>query len=532
MDSLLTANTPDPVTAGRARAAERVGSQLGAEGITYEIECDPQLVPSLSGRLTAALHFSFAGLIVEQHTPAWWLRYLFYSDAGWVHLLVRQPLARVSYPSISAEVHAADWHEREAEDLFELTFDGHPRLGDFVLHDDAWQEGLAPMRKDFDVHTPPPERRPSATWRPHRIVHEPGVFAMPIGPVYGGVTESVHFILETVGEDVIRALPRLFYKYRAVEKLAEGRSAADLLLLAERFNGIAAFAHGLACVQALERIGGISPPARAQALRVLLAELERLRHHAGAIHDICESTALTVAASQAAMLEEELLRLSGALTGHRYLFGLLRPGGLTRNFDDEELRAAARRAREILGRLSRLESHLVTTSSFLDRLEEVGIVTPEEAVTYGLVGPIARASGFARDLRHAQPYADYSACVFEVPKEQEGDGYARLRVLFAEARQSVRLLDQAVAMLPGGPVQAACPEAMPAGAALGWAEAPLGAAFHWVRTDERGAVSRYHVMPPSFVNWHGFHLAAEKFAFQDFPIILASFGLSVAESDR
>jgi formate hydrogenlyase subunit 5 len=525
----------------------------------YELDCEPQLLPEICGRLTLAHEFSFAGLVVEQQTPQWSLRYLFYAPRGaryagsapqrlpapssaaelaalaartdWIHLLVRQPLARLDYPSISAEVHAADWHEREAEDLFELTFEGHPRLGDFVLHDDAWQEGLAPMRKEFDAHSPLRERRPNTAWRPHRIVHEPGVFAMPIGPVYGGVSESMHFLLETVGEDVIRALPRLFYKYRAVEKIAECRPAEDLLLLAERFNGIAAFAHGLACTQAIEAIAQLEPPLRARVLRVLFAELERLRHHTGAIHDICESTSLTVAASQAAILEEELLRLAGALTGHRYLFGLLTPGGLTLDFSDEALRAAVARALEIGERLDRLERCLVRTSSFLDRLEEVGVITAAEARTYGLVGPIARASGFARDLRRALPYADYGACAFDVPQEEEGDGYARLRVLFAEARQSTRILRQAAAALPGGPVRLAVRE-LPEGAALGWAEAPLGAAFHWVRTDDHGRVSRYHIMPPSFVNWHGFHLAAERFAFQDFPIILATFGLSVAESDR
>ena len=117
-----------------------------------------------------------------------------------------------------------------------------------------------------------------------------------------------------------------------------------------------------------------------------------------------------------------------------------------------------------------------------------------------------------------------------MPSEKEGDGYARLRVLFAEVAQSVRIMEQACAKLESGPIFQAI-EAQ-AGAALGWVEAPRGAAFHWVRLDENGRVSRWRVMPPSFPNWHGFHLAVENFAFQDFPIILATFDLSVAENDR
>jgi len=118
-----------------------------------------------------------------------------------------------------------------------------------------------------------------------------------------------------------------------------------------------------------------------------------------------------------------------------------------------------------------------------------------------------------------------------VPVEEEGDGYARLRILFAEAEQSARMIRQIASDLPSDAVH--CPAfAVPSGAALGWVEAPRGATFHWLRTGEGGLVSRYRVTPPSFTNWHGFHLAAEDFAFQDFPIIMATFGLSNAECDR
>jgi formate hydrogenlyase subunit 5 len=130
-----------------------------------------------------------------------------------------------------------------------------------------------------------------------------------------------------------------------------------------------------------------------------------------------------------------------------------------------------------------------------------------------------------------QPYSYYEKVEFDVPCEQEGDGYARLRVLFAEARQSVRILEQIAAALPGGPVRAEDAR-VKAGAALGWTEAPRGAAFHWLRVGEDGRIQRYRLVTPSFTNWHAFHLAAEDFAFQDFPIILATFGLSVAENDR
>jgi Ni,Fe-hydrogenase III large subunit/Ni,Fe-hydrogenase III component G len=499
-----------------------------------EVACERALLADLCRRLFHEWGLGFAGLFVEEGTQEWRLRYVFYGarDAGWVHVLVAAPLAEKVFPSIVVEsrIFAADWHEREAEDMYGVVFEGHPRLGDFVLHDDAWQEGVEPMRHGFDAAAAMRNRLPDADWRPRRVVHESGAFVMPIGPKFSGVTESVHFQLETVGEDVIRSWTRLFYKWRAVEKLAEGKSPDEALLIAERFAATTAFAHGLAFCQAVEAVGGAGVPPRARLLRVFLAELERLRQHAGAIQGICESTALVVASSQAGLLEEDLLRVTGELTGHRYLFGLLALGGLQCDLPTEACRKALAQAQGILISLTELERRLSISSSFLDRLEEVGVIWPETAQAYSLVGPVARASGLARDLRRAQPYSGYEVFDFEVPTETEGDGYARLRVLFAEARQCVRIMEQAVAALKDGDIRV--PVKPGAGAALGWVEAPRGATAHWVRLDESGRISRYHAVTPSFVNWHSFHLAAEKFAFQDFPIILSTFDLSVAENDR
>jgi formate hydrogenlyase subunit 5 len=497
-----------------------------------EVTCDRTALPELCGRLFLEWEFSFAGLIVEEGVSEWELRYCFYGDseAGWVHVLVNAPLHERNFPSIVKFAHAADWHEREAEDLFGLVFDGHPRLGDFVLHDDTWQENVEPMRRDFDPAAAMRHRKPDADWRPGRVVKEKGAFVMPIGPKYSGVTEPALFLLETVGEDVIRSVPRLFYKWRAIEKLAAGKTVDEALLLAERFAATTAFAHGMAFCQAVESICEATVPARAIVLRVFLAELERLRQHAGAIQEICESTALIVANSQAGIFEEDLLRLSGELTGHRYLFGLLAVGGLMCDLPNEACRKALGQAQQALKELNELERRLRVSSSFLDRLEEVGFIALRDATAFGLLGPVARASGLVRDLRRAQPYSGYDKFEFDIPSEQEGDGYARLRMLFAEARQAVRIMEQAFEALPDGVIREQ--PRVRAGATLGWVEAPRGGTFHWVRLSDGGVIERYRIVPPSFANWHGLRLGVEKFAFQDFPIILSTFDLSVAENDR
>jgi len=521
-----------------AAIGERFGTALSAskseKGYVLSLSVSqPEQLPSICRFLFWDMGCSFGGIIAEEHARHWQLYYLFLlPSAGWIEVTLQLPIETAAVPSISSEVHAADWHEREVEDLFGLHFENHPRLGDFILHDQVWHEGIDPMRKKFDANQSHLERQPDVNWRPLLVVEDPGSFAMPVGPVYeGGIGESLHFLLETVGEDVIRASPRLFYKYRAVEKIAEGKTISDVLLLAERFAATSAFAHSLAYCCAVEKIYAVEVPVRAAHLRVALCELERLRHHAGAIAAICESTALAVSAAHGAIIEEELLRASCVFTGHRYLFGLNVPGGLMHDVEMNQCENLFRAIDKAQAELRVLEDRLRYSSSFLDRLEDVGVVDGRQARDLNLVGPVGRASGLCCDLRKACPYSGYERYRFDVPYEKEGDGYARLRVLFAEAFQSVKLIHQALDSMEPGPVQVPC-EGTTAGAALGWVEAPRGTALHWVSADSKGMIERYRAITPSFNNWLGFHVAAENFAFQDFPIILATFGLSATECDR
>ena len=522
----------DIVEFARSRWKGRVAVTLDEPAGLCRIETRVEDLRSVCEWIADERHYAFATLVVEEVPgPALSLNYVFYdATSPWIEVMVRPEGNLLPSMSDLAQGPSFDWHEREAEDLFGLRFQGHPRLGEFVLHED-WPEGVNPMRRSFDAARRTAPREPHPAWQPPMIVSAPGSFAMPIGPVFADFAESAHFLLETVGEDVIRTIPRFFYKYRGVEKIAERQAVDRVLLLAERFSGTAAFAHGLAFCQAVEAICGTDVPPRAKALRTILAELERLRHHAATITGICNSTALAVAAAQAALLEEELLRLTCEVARHRYLFGALVPGGMSFDLDDAQCRRLLAACGDIAARLAHLHGQLRYSSSFLDRLEEVGIVSTEAARSYGLVGPIARASDVPRDIRKLRPYAAYEAADFALAVEREGDGYARLRVFFREAEEASSIIRQILTAPPPGRVRSG-PVDWRAGVALVAVEAPSGATFHWVRLNEDGTVARYRVTPPAFTNWHGFHLAAENFAFQDFPIILASFGLSNAECDR
>jgi formate hydrogenlyase subunit 5 len=521
------------------RSLERVCAERWA-GVTASTDLGLRIVRMLTPPDTLRplclwlfkdLDFRFATLVVEEHPESWQLTYVFIdpADHAWVYVELQQPLTQNSVCSIGDRIHAADWHEREAEDLFGLHFEGHPKLGEFVLHED-WPEGVNPMRKQFDAQHALPERDQVAVWQPPTIVQAPGAFVMPIGPVYSDFAEAAHFVIETTGENMLRVLPRFFYKYRGVEKLAEGKTIEHALLLAERFSGSSALAHAWGFCRAVETLCGVDPPPRATALRTAFAELERLRHHVASITGLCGATGLSVAQAQGAILEEELLRLSAEICSHRYLFGLLTPGGLTRDLDAGQIDRFRDGVRDIHQRLETLQTDLRYSSSFLDRIEEVGFISPEVVKAFGLVGPVARASGDPSDIRKLFRYGAYAQLQFEVAVEAEGDGYARLRVLFREAAQAVSIIEQVLNDLPSGPLSTALKPR--GGAALGCVEAPLGAAYHWLRLDDEGCVQRYRIGTPSFRNWHAFRVAVEGFSFQDFPIILATFGLSQAENDR
>ena len=489
----------------------------------------PTAIPALVELLTDTQGFEFATLLVEDLDDGLSLRYSFFHPTD--HVLVSiGTKASDELPTISDRIHAADWYEREAEDLFGVRFSGHPLLGDFVLHDDCWPEGVAPMRRAYVASHPSTSNERAATWQPRRQLTESGSVVFPVGPVWGDYHEAGLYLLEGPGEEIRLAHTRLFYKYRAVEKIAEGQPLSATLLLAERFAGNAAVAHALALCQAAEHISGTLVPERARRLRVVLAELERMRSHMAVLAALAGSTGLAVGKAMGQELEEALLRLAARIGGHRYLFGLIVPGGIARDLDGDALAVLGAELPALMVRIRRYRRLLQASSSFLDRIEEMGVLDAAHTARYATVGPVARASGRGLDLRRALPYADYARLGPTLLVESEGDGYARLRVLFREIEDSARLLGAALNALPAGAVAT---EWRPcAGHAAGWAEAPAGGFFDWLRLDADGNVRRWSAGTPGYRNWHAFHRAVEGAAYQDFPIILASFGLSVAENDR
>jgi len=439
--------------------------------------------------------------------------------------------ARPSYPSVTRAVPAAHWYEREVKDLLGIEPEGHPDPRRLVLHDD-WPRGLHPLRKDV-----PGDLAVARAPHPHEPitgVRGEGVMEVPVGPIHAGIIEPGHFRFGGVGEVVLHLEARLFYTHRGIEKSAEGRSIERVLALAERICAACSLSHAVSYAQAIEQLAGVTPARRAVLIRGVLLELERLYNHVGDIANLCAGAALQLAVYQGGVLKERLQELNAEVAGHRYLFGVARPGGVRVDLDEvAQLRIAAV-IDEIEDEFGSYVGALLETDSFVERLTGTGVLDRGVAEDLGAVGVAARASGIPLDARHSHPYGPFRPDMVTPVVRSEGDVRARMLVRAGEVATSFALirsfLDELPAVAPGQLVTPVGPLA-PGQWAVGITESPRGENVHWVMTDDRGAITRYRVRSASY-NWAVVPFAVTGNLLPDFPLINKSFELCYACLDR
>ena len=407
-------------------------------------------------------------------------------ENGFVHATLPISPDRPEIPSLATFHYPASRFERELFDVLGIRAVGHPDPRPLVRHA-FWPADYFPLRKD----AAPREFSDDGQAFPFQQVGGEGVYEIPVGPVHAGIIEPGHFRFSVVGETIIDMKSRLYFTHKGTEKLFEGRAPYDGVELAERVSGDTSVGHALAYCQAIETLAATSAPARARYLRVILLELERLYNHVGDFGMIANDTGFAVAHSHCFRIRERLLRL---------------------NFDE-------------IVEIS-LQNSLVA-----DRLEGTGQLTTTIARDHGVLGFVARASGLDVDARRDHPFAAYPELSFGVPVLDSGDVKARTLVRVREARESVRLIEQAVAMLPEGPLVAELgplPALQPAFALV---EAWRGRIVHWVMTDMSGRLERVKILDPSFLNWRPLSYALLKNIVPDFPLCNKSFNQSYSGND-
>jgi len=437
---------------------------------------------------------------------------------------------RLEFPSLTPNFPSAAWYEREIHDLFGLVPMGHPDLRPLVLHEN-WPLGLYPLRKDFSTDMLVLE---ADTPYPMNSVHGEGVFEVPVGPIHAGIIEPGHFRFSQSGEQIIHVDAKLFFTHRGIEKGVEGLSIKLAAYRAERICGACSVSHAMSYAQAIETMAFIHIPERADYIRGLLAELERLYNHVGDIGNLCAGVGFAVGTSHGSRLKELLMRLNETVTGNRFLRGMIIPGGVSCDITPE-ISQEIQKTLDMLGKeFAEMMGLLHHNSAFQERVSHTGILTWQAALDLDVVGVAARASGIDRDLRRDHAYSIYEQLKFTVPVQRGGDVDARLWIRAAEVEQSLQMIRRILIDMPSnqGTLTVPIPRIKPYSSGLGWSESARGSNLHWIMVGENNTIYRYVVRSASYANWPAVTVATPGNIIPDFPLINKSFELCYACLDR
>jgi NADH-quinone oxidoreductase subunit D len=341
-------------------------------------------------------------------------------------------------------------------------------------------------------------------------------------------------ILKLDGEKILGTECIIGYLHRGVEKIAENRTYTMFNPYVDRMDYCAAVSNGLGYCEAVEKLLNVEAPPRAQYIRVILTELQRLASHLLWLGthalDIGAMTPLFYTFRD----REEVLKIFEKYCGARLTTHAFRIGGCQyetyAGFENDVKKFLTFFAPKI----GEYETLLTSNRIWLDRTKNIGVISAADAVALGVTGPVLRASGVKWDLRKAQPYANYSKFDFEIPVGTNGDTYDRYLVRVAEMRQSIRIIEQAVGGIPEGPIMAKVPEVIkpPAGEIYHSIEAPKGELGYFIVSDGSTQPYRLRVRPPSFVNLQALDLMVRGALVADVVAVIGTIDIVLGEVDR
>ena len=355
---------------------------------------------------------------------------------------------------------------------------------------------------------------------------------IPIGPQHPALKEPESFQLALEGEKIYEASMRLGYNHRGMEKACEQRSYIQDIYLLERVCGICSHSHSTAFIQAVEELAGLQIPPRAQYIRVLIAELERIHSHllwlGVAGHEVGFDTLLMYSWRD----REIVMDLLALISGNRVNYGMNTIGGVRRDVTPEQLAAVAKGVDALEERTKYYIQVGTEESTLIARLSKVGYLSNADALKLGTIGPTGRASGIDTDTRRDDPYACYADLDFKVVTDTHCDVYGRLLVRMGELMQSYGIIRQVIAKIPPGPVAVKAPRKIPAGEAFSRYEAPRGEDVHFVRSNGTEKPERVKVRAPTLANLASVARMMEKNYLADAPIIIAAIDPCFSCTDR
>lgn len=432
-----------------------------------------------------------------------------------------------AFPSLTKKFVPAYRFERQIKSLMGISPVGHPDQRPWIKFED-WPEDAWPLRKSFDASKPMPRVKGEYEWA--RAEGE-GVYEIPVGPVHAGIIEPGHFRFQAVGETIINLEERLGYVHKGIEKRFESLSWENGARLAGRVSGDTTVAHSLAYCMALESMTGCSIPDRANWLRALFLERERIANHIGDIGAICNDAAFAFMLYQMMRLREMLLRTNRKLFGHRFIMDRIIPGGAAADIDSKGEEEILTEMEYLSKEFEKLVAIYDDNSSLEDRVRDAGVLMPEKARELCVVGIVARASGLNLDCRIQNPFPPYDRIVVNVPVLISGDVHARVWVRIEEVRESIRIIKEILKSLPDGPLATTVASPLPDTSGFAAVEGWRGEIIYWLQSGPKGEINRCMVRDPSGVCWLGLEQAIQGNIVPDFPLCNKSFNQSYSGHD-
>jgi len=448
-----------------------------------------------------------------------------------VKALASRPALEID--SVGRDLPAADWIEREMHDLLGASFKGHPDMRRLILADN-WPEGVYPLRRGFKVPKvdghgtretedwtgAPKKREQRPTYRPEKKL-KPGQTLINIGPFHPLQEEAEFFQLFCEGETVVDMDVRLSYNHRGIEELSTRMTWDQVPFLVERVCGICSASHPWAYIRAVEDICGVQAPPRAEYLRTIVAELERLHSHMLWIGLAGHFLGYNTVWMWAWKYREPVMDILELITGSRIHYANNRIGGVRRDVP-KDLYGEIRKAVDSLKAPLEMLTNAVLDDPVLHaRLKNVGVLKREDALAWGVTGPTARGSGLDIDVRRDDPLGVYDQVEWKVITQTEGDVFAKAVVRCLENFESIKIIEQCLDRIPDGPIVTDVQE-IPPGEGCGHYEAPRGETFHYVRSDGGTGPVRHKIRAPSYVNIPSFRSSCIGQHVADVTIILAS----------
>lgn len=436
-----------------------------------------------------------------------------------------------TYRSITPKVPAANWYEREINDMFGLKALGHPDLRPLVLHE-RYPEDIYPLRKSFAV-----DSVVAMADRKYKYpqVAGPDVFEVPVGPIHAGIIEPGHFVFSQAGETVLNLEAKLFFTHRGVEKAVEGLPLYKALFLAERICGACCVSHALSFCQAVESLSTVPVSNAAKLVRTLVSELERLYNHVGDFGNISAGLAFAPVISNGARMKEQLMRINERLTGNRWLRGMIVPGGVKKYITKQQLLPVLEELMDMEHQIKEIAVSMYEQHEFVNRVSQTGILPTDIAKKLCCSGVAARATGLHTDTRREFPYALYDKLEFDVVTEKSGDVDARLKVRIAEISESVRIIKQLAEQMDKYLDERICVDLGKIKSnklSIGMSESARGNNLFALIVDDKQCVQRLFVRSASYSNWPALPVAVPGNIIPDFPLINKSFELCYACLDK